>query len=71
MCRGRNNQDLWIGVSRGVLFTSWFVGSLDEFAVLEAGAGSNQGDEVGCVDGAPPGLCGLDELECHRDPGCA
>ena len=43
----------------------------DEFAVLESCAGSDQRDEVGCVHSAPPGLCGLDELEGHRDSGGA
>lgn len=31
-------------------------GSFDEFAVEEGGSGTNQWDEVGCVDAAPPGL---------------
>ena len=53
----RNSQDLWIGLSRGVLITSWFVGSFDEFPVLEASSGADQCDEVGCVDGTPAGLC--------------
>ncbi len=30
---------------------------VDEFAVLELCSGSDEGDEVGCVDGAPAGLC--------------
>jgi hypothetical protein len=29
-----------------------FVGSFDEFAVDEAGAGADERDEFGCVDGA-------------------
>jgi len=44
------------------------VGSFDELAGLEAGRGPDQGDEVGCVHGAPAGLRGLDELERHRQP---
>jgi hypothetical protein len=35
------------------------------------GAGGDQSDEVGCADGAPAGLCGLDELERHCDAGCS
>jgi MFS family permease len=31
-------------------------GSFDELAVFERGAGADEGDEVGCVDGAPAGL---------------
>ena len=51
-----------------------FVGSFDEFAGLEAGAGPDERDEVWGVDRAPAVLGGLDELECHgqpaaRDPG--
>jgi hypothetical protein len=41
------------------------VGSFDEDAVVEGGAGADEGDEVGCVHGAPAGLGGLDEFECH------
>ena len=47
----------------------WVVGSLDEFALLEGGAGADQRDEVGRVDGTPAGLCGLDELEGHGHSG--
>ncbi len=47
----------------------WFVGSFEEFAVVECGAGADEGEEVGCVDGAPPGLGGVEELERHRDTG--
>jgi len=32
-------------------------------------AASDERDEVGCVDGAPAFLGGLDQLECHGDPG--
>jgi hypothetical protein len=42
------------------------VGSFDECAFLEAGAGSDQSHEVEGVDGTPAGLCGLDELERHQ-----
>jgi hypothetical protein len=53
-----------------MLITSRFVGSFDEFAVLESGSGAYQSDEVRCVDGAPSGLSGLDQFERHRDAGC-
>jgi hypothetical protein len=54
----RNSQDLWIGVSRDLLITTLcVVGSSGELAVLEYRAGTDQRDEVGCVDGPPPGLC--------------
>src|SRR5665648_1001696 len=43
--------------------------AFEEFALLEACAGADQGDQVGCVDRAPAVLGGLDELERHRDPG--
>ena len=56
-------------MSGGRNFTSWFVGSFDELAVLEHRAGTYQYDEVGCVHGAPAVLGGLDELERHRDTG--
>ena len=56
-------------MSRDLLITSYFVGSFDELALLEPGSRADQGDEVGCVDGAPAGLCGLDELERHCDAG--
>jgi len=32
---------------------------------------ADQGDEAGGVDGAPAGLCVLDELERHGDAGCS
>ena len=48
-----------------------FVVAFDEVAVLERRAGADERDEVWCVDGTPPGLGGLDELERHRDPGGA
>lgn len=66
-----NCRDLWIGVSCGLSLASGFVGSFDESAVLELRAGSDEGDEVGCVHGAPAGLGGLDEFERHRDAGGA
>jgi hypothetical protein len=31
------------------------VGSFDQEAFLEPDAGADEGDQVGCVDGAPPG----------------
>src|SRR5829696_2177628 len=48
-----------------------FVGSFDELAVDEHRAGADEGDEMRCVDRAPAVLRGLDELECHREPGRA
>jgi len=54
-----------------LLITSRFVGSFDEFAVLEPRASADQGDQVGCVDRAPAGLGGLDEFEGHRHAGGA
>ena len=35
--------------SRGLLITSRFVGSFDEFAVVELRADADQGNELGCV----------------------
>src|SRR5674476_1409008 len=54
----------------GCLFdvVSW-VFAFDELAVFEAGPGSDEGDQVWCVHGAPPALGGFDELERHRDAG--
>jgi hypothetical protein len=45
-----------------------FVGSFDELARLERGAGPDERDEVRGVDRAPAVLGGLDELERHRQP---
>src|SRR5438552_16663016 len=39
--------------------------------VLECRGGTDQRDEVGWVDGPPPGLCWFDELERHRGTGGA
>jgi hypothetical protein len=36
-------------------------------AAFEAGAGADEGDEVGCVHCSPAGLGGLDELEDHGE----
>ena len=47
------------------------VGSFDELAGLETGAGADERDEVGCVDRPPAVLGGFDELERHRQPGGA
>ena len=44
------------------------VGSFDELSGVEDGAGADEGDQVGCVDGAPAHLGGFDELERHRQP---
>jgi len=43
------------------------VGSFDLFAVGEGDAGADEGYQVGCVDHAPSGLGGFDQLERHRD----
>jgi hypothetical protein len=48
-----NSQNLWIGVSCGLLTASGLVGSFDELAVVESGSCSHQGDEVRCVHRAP------------------
>ena len=48
-------------------FGGGLVGSLGEFALLELGSGSDESDQVRRVDRAPPVLCGLDQLEGHRD----
>ena len=48
-----------------------FVGSFDEFAVVESGAGADERNEVGCVHGAPTGLGGFDEFEGHGEAGRA
>jgi hypothetical protein len=59
---------VWIALSRDLRVTSrQLVGSFDDFSLLKRGTGAEQGDEVGCVDGTLSGLCGLDELERHRD----
>ena len=42
------DQDRLGGFGLGLL-----AGSFDEFAVDEGRSGADQGDEVGCVDGAP------------------
>ena len=51
-----------------VVLAGLFVVAFDEDAVLERRAGADERDEVWCIDGTPPGLGGLDELERHRDP---
>src|SRR6202035_3912984 len=43
-CLQRNSQDLWIGVSRGFWISSLVSGSFDELALLEPGAGADEGD---------------------------
>src|SRR5438270_6051366 len=43
--------------------------AFNELAAFEAGPGADERDEVGCVDGAPAFLGGVDQLECHGDPG--
>ena len=47
------------------------VGSFDEDAVGEGRAGADEGNQVGCVHGAPAVLGGLDELVGHRYSGGA
>ncbi len=44
------------------------VEAFDEFAVEEQGTGADQGDQVGCVDRAPAGLGGFDELKAMASP---
>jgi hypothetical protein len=54
-------------VSRDLSRTSCFLGgSLDQDALVEPGASTDQRDEVECVDGAPAAFGGLDDLERHR-----
>ena len=48
---------------------AWFFGPFDELAVDEDRVGADEGDQVGCVDHAPPALRGLDELERHGQRG--
>src|SRR5947207_2659936 len=60
------DEDLLGGCGRGVV-----VGSFDQLAGVEAGASADEGDEVGCVHGAPAGLGGLDQLERHGQSGRA
>ena len=38
---------------------------------MEYGAVADECDQVRCVDRAPAGLCGLDQLVGHRQAGCA
>jgi hypothetical protein len=50
------------------------VWSFDAFAILEPCAGTDERDELCCVDGAPAGLRGFDELTAiampaAREPG--
>src|SRR5262245_7932413 len=45
------------------------VGSFDEFAVDEGGAGADESDQVGCVHRAPAVLGRLHGLEGHGQPG--
>ncbi len=43
--------------------------SFDELAVLELRTGADEGDEMGCVDGAPAVLRGHDQLVGHGQTG--
>src|SRR5256714_13874892 len=43
--------------------------AFDELPAGERGTGTDEGDEVGCVDRAPAGLGGFDELKRHREAG--
>jgi hypothetical protein len=45
------------------------LGPLDELTAFETGAGTDEGDGVGCIDGPPSSLGGLDELEDHGKRG--
>ena len=63
----RMNENLH--VSCDVLVTCGFVGPFNELSFIEFGAGADECHEVGGVDGTPAGVCGFDELECHRDSG--
>lgn len=45
--------------------------SFDQHALVEGRAGSDEGDQVGCVDRAPAALGGLNELVGHGDSGGA
>ena len=58
-----NSQDSWIGVSRALLITSGLLVQrvFGDGASLEPRAGAGKHDRVGCVELAPPGLCGLDD----------
>ena len=46
-------------------------GPFEEFAFVEGGAGADKGDQMWGIDGPPAGLCGLDELVGHCQPGRA
>src|SRR5215208_4532904 len=37
---------------------------------MEYRAGTDQSNEMWCVDGTPAGLCGVDQLVGHGDSGC-
>ncbi len=46
-------------------------GALEQFALVEDGASTDQGDQVWGVDGTPTGLCGVDQRVDHGNSGCA
>ncbi len=45
--------------------------SFEEFAFVEQSSGADQSHQVGCVDGPPAGLRGVDQLVGHGDSGGA
>ena len=48
-----------------------FVGSFDEFAGLEDGAGADEGDQVWCVDCSPTVLGSWNDLKAIARPAAA
>src|SRR6266536_3405072 len=75
---GDGGQGLLVASAKRGLAAGWAAvglpaggggGSFDEAALVEAGAGAHERDELGCVDRAPPSLGGLDEFERHGQAG--
>lgn len=60
------DEDLLGGCGLGL-----FCGAFDEFAADEGGVVADERDEMRRVDRPPAVLGGLDEFECHRQPGGA
>jgi hypothetical protein len=52
-----------------MMVVDYWVFPFDEVAAFELGAGADECDKVGRVDGAPAGLRGPDELERHGQTG--